>query len=58
LLIFVDDATGSVASVGAEGVEIDDFGWEWLVGCCAGQCRVRPVGVVVGFVAAQDPAQV
>ena len=36
--------TGSVASVDAEVVEIDDFGWQGLVRCRAGQGHVRPMG--------------
>jgi hypothetical protein len=58
LLVFVDDATGSVASVDAEGVEIDGFGWKRLVRRRAGQCHAGSVGVVAGLVLAQDTAQV
>lgn len=50
------DAAGTVVSLGAEGFEVGDFGWQRLVWCRAGQCHVRPVGVVMGFVVAQDAA--
>jgi len=52
----VDHAGGSVVSSGAEGAEVDDFGRQGLVRCGAGQGDVRSVGVVVGFVVAQDSA--
>jgi hypothetical protein len=58
LLIFVDDAAGSVAPADAEGVEINDFGGERLVRRRAGERHVRSVGVVVSLVVAQDAVQV
>jgi hypothetical protein len=55
-VIFADRSADSVVLSGAERVEIDDFGWQWLSWCGAGQCHLQPVGVVVGFVVAQDAA--
>jgi hypothetical protein len=56
LVIFVDRSADSVVGSGAEGVEIDDLGWQRFVWCGAGQCHVRPAGVVAGFMVAQDAA--
>jgi hypothetical protein len=56
-VIFVDHAAGSVLFSSAEGVEVENFGWQGLVGR-SGQGHVRPVCVVVGLELAQDAAQV
>ena len=57
-MVFADHAADSVVLLGVEGieVEVDDFRRQRLVLCRAGECHVRPVGVVVGFVVAQDSA--
>jgi hypothetical protein len=56
LSVFVDDAADAVVSSGPEGLEIDDLGREWPVGCGAGEGHVRPVAVVMGLVFTQDAA--
>jgi hypothetical protein len=55
--ILADDTAGAVEKIpDAVRIEIDGFGRERFVRCRVGQSHVRSVGVVVGFIVAQDAA--